>query len=53
MYGIYFEGQRVAKTPRFQVIPSGALECRSEQNTVEMVLAAGSWDTVVWEEGLA
>lgn len=53
MYGIYLENQRISKTPRFQVLPGGALECRSEQNAIEMVLSAGSWDTVIWEEDLA
>lgn len=53
MYGIYLEGQRIAKTKRFEVLPSGALECRNESGgRIQMTLAPGSWDAVHWEEGL-
>lgn len=46
MYGIYVEFQRVYKTPRFNVLPSGALECRDTDNYVTKVFAPGSWDRV-------
>lgn len=44
MYGIYIEYQRIGRTPRFNVLPSGALECRDEDGRVTSVYAPGSWD---------
>jgi hypothetical protein len=50
MYGIYFENQQIATTPRFDVLPSGDLECRKEfGGRVFLTIARGSWDHVAWE----
>jgi hypothetical protein len=41
----------IASTALIQITHGGTLICSDQEDRVDLILAAGSWDSVFWEEG--
>jgi hypothetical protein len=54
MYGIYKDGQRIAKADYFSIEDNGVLVTRRDKyDIVRLAFAPGTWDMVAWEGDLA